>query len=448
LSFGTDKHYGITSTRNSRDFPHGLLRRIMRTLILGQQERWNSTPESQRQFIRIDQSDLFYDLRKRLADLGFNVDPLAKGRKREDIVSYIKEYCEDTLKVKRHEIGIFAADRAILLFKDVEYSVNFENIRRLMIRGADLICIEKEGIVEKLGPFVKKFGIALLHSKGFIAENGIMLAQAAKEYNANVAILSDFDAAGISLAISLQGIQRIGVDFDTIDDINNIIDEINKNPEEKAKLISKYPEVEEILNTKLTIELLQEKYNPADHWTQLLHLSNGEYRDKKDGQYWSIYNFNGEKLEHLENYRDYLNKEIGDTKLTYLEFLQEKRFELNTIRKEVGSEIFWRWLREKILKKFPIRDYNRGVFFEDYYLTPTMIQFIKGLKKYSGKILKDSVDKKREHLLNYEGLTDVYVKTDEINSDLIIDLHSKPEIFLIDKRLEQMMRDFGGLSDG
>jgi hypothetical protein len=77
-----------------------------------------------------------------------------------------------------------------------------------------------------------------------------------------------------------------------------------------------------------------------------------------------------------------------------------------------------------------------------------MIQFIKGLKKYSGKILKDSVDKKREHLLNYEGLTDVYVKTDEINSDLIIDLHSKPEIFLIDKRLEQMMRDFGGLSDG
>jgi hypothetical protein len=356
LGSNPNKSYGLPPTRKAKlDFPRGLLPRIMRELIDKQKLTWDDTPKSERQFIRIDQSDLFYDLRKNLEDMGYDVSKLVEGRKREEIVSYIKTYC-DKLGVHRHQIGIFAADRAILLFKGVEYSVNYDNIKRLMRIGADIICIEKEGIVEKLGPFVKDLGIALLHSKGFIAENAVILAQLAKEHDANVAILSDFDAAGISLAISLKGIIRIGVDFDTIDEIN------------------KFPE----LKTKLTVELLQERYNPADHWTQLKNLSKGKYRNKNDNRYHSTIT-----NDHLENYKGYLNKRIGDTDETYVEFLRTKRFELNTIRKEVGSEIFWKWLRNKILETFPTRNYNRAVFLSDYLLTPTMIRFFEGLKKYS-----------------------------------------------------------------
>ena len=52
---------------------------------------------------------------------------LIREKNEKNYYSYIKEYCEDTLEIKRHQIGIFAADRAVMAYQGETYSVSFEN---------------------------------------------------------------------------------------------------------------------------------------------------------------------------------------------------------------------------------------------------------------------------------------------------------------------------------
>ena len=131
---------------------------------------------------RMDQSDIFYPMRTMLYRKGYDVSSLDKGKKRQKLYQYIKDYCEDILNIKRHQIGIFAADRAVMAYQGQTYSVSFENCKQLARRGVDIICIEKEGIVEKLGPFTKGVGIALVQSQGFVSEYGIMLHNGSQTY--------------------------------------------------------------------------------------------------------------------------------------------------------------------------------------------------------------------------------------------------------------------------
>ena len=201
--------------------PKGLARQTMRHLI---DTRWLAVYKNPRLLTdkthRMDQSDIFYPMRTMLYRKGYDVSSLAEGKKRQKLYSYIKEYCEDTLKIKRHQIGIFAADRAVMAYQGETYSVSFENCKQLARLGVDIICIEKEGIVEKLAPFTEGVGIALVQSQGFVSEYGIMLAMEAKRKGANVMILTDFDTDGIKIAFQLEGITRIGIDFESVDQIN------------------------------------------------------------------------------------------------------------------------------------------------------------------------------------------------------------------------------------
>ena len=173
--------------------------------------------------------------------------------KRKELTRHIKEYC-DKLGIKRHDIGIFAADRAVMAFRGQSYSVSFENYKRLAQLGTDIICVEKEGIVDKLVPFTKDFGIALLQSQGILSEFGEMLAhEAAKiENGARVAILTDFDSSGIDLAFTIKDVTRLGINLDTIDEINA---QRGKKKDEKLDPLN-----------------LLENYNHNNHWISLNYL--------------------------------------------------------------------------------------------------------------------------------------------------------------------------------
>jgi hypothetical protein len=106
-----------------------------------------------------------------LSRKGYDVSTLGEEEVRGKLYSYIKEYSEK-LGIKRHGIGIFAADRAVMAYQGETYSVSFENYKRLARLGVDVICIEKEGIVEKLAPFTEGVGIVLVQSQGFVSEYG------------------------------------------------------------------------------------------------------------------------------------------------------------------------------------------------------------------------------------------------------------------------------------
>ena len=102
--------------------------------------------------------------------------------------------------LKRHELGIIAAARAQLYFRRKSIGVAFDEISKLIEIGTDLIITEKEGVVEALGPFADKYGIALLYTRGFATEYAL---EVSKQSESNIAVLTDFDVSGLLIASKL-----------------------------------------------------------------------------------------------------------------------------------------------------------------------------------------------------------------------------------------------------
>ena len=336
-------------------------------------------------------------------------------RPRERRVSRCKK-CNNQLYlgVKRHHIGIFPADRAVLAFQGELYSVSFKNYEWLAELGTDVIIIEKAGLVEKLVPFTKDFGIALLHSQGFVSEYGEWLVKVAAKKGAHVIFLTDFDNSGIEIALQMVGVTRLGVDLDTIQWLNN-----HKGDND------------ELLNIdELTESSLNKKGEPSTHYDNLKDLV--LCYEPQD------------YTEHKKKYVKYLQRIHGYE--TYLDFLKSKRIELNTIVNEVHAERFWNWLKSKLLELFPYRDYNRAITVLEYQFTgvftPTMEQFNKELESTLRHVLRDKVIENEKRLKNIEGLLDTNDELKKIKPDLLKILSSHPLIQQIDlgmKVLKEMM---------
>lgn len=362
--------------------------------------------------------------------MGYNVTDLVKIRNK--IHTYVKDYC-DSRGIKRHEIGIFTADRALLAYRGALHSVGFDQIIGLAELGTDIICIEKKNVVDRLARFTSNFGIALVQSQGFMSEYGQMLVQVAKHHGANVAILTDFDDSGVLLGYQLKGTVRFGIDPDTINEINNIISEQKQS---------------EINSINISISLLEEEYkrskeNPREiddekqnHWKQLKDLADGWYKDKDDKQHYSI---KGDS--HMENYYNYLNKEIypdGVGSESYIEYLKTRRIELDSLMTFVQTDVFWIWLRNKILQVFPKRDHNRAIDIPSFVYTTTMNEFIDKLQIFLSKKLESQRIQTRLNLKKENNLIDLNKKEKKIQNSMFSYLLIDSEILYFDTAL----RDF------
>ena len=142
--------------KNKKPLPRGLAFDVLESVIDGRIEAVKNNPDLVITN-RWDQSDCFYNTRKKLDAMGYDVSIFGDRDKRKELTRHIKDYC-DKLGIKRHDIGIFAADRAVMAFRGRLYSVSYENLEQLAQLGTDIICVEKEGIVDKLVPFT-----AMLH---------------------------------------------------------------------------------------------------------------------------------------------------------------------------------------------------------------------------------------------------------------------------------------------
>ena len=93
--------------------------------------------------------------------------------------------------------------------------------------------------------------------------------------------------------------------------------------------------------------------------------------------------------------------------ITYLDFLKDRRIELNTIENEVQPQRFWNWLKDKLIETFPNRDYNRAIDTPDYVLTNTMINSITKLKEsLTSKLEKNVIDIQRDYRNTNNGFLD------------------------------------------
>jgi hypothetical protein len=346
-----------------------------------------------------DHSDVFYQIRTWLNQHGwdtsvYNDDVSGGSKRRKDLYDKIQDVCENDCGVKRHQIGIFPADRAIMAFRGRMYTVGFSELRDLMNCGTDVIVVEKAGTVMKLVKFTSKCGIAFIQSQGFVSEYGIALAAIANgqeeiaqiytlDNNSNtyyspdhvghLGVLTDCDHSGCMIGTKIPGAVRLGIDVTTIDEIN-------------------------IANPGLGLKIgkLVEGTKKNTHWLSLLNLANNGWEWNKEKGEWimkkgklmmalsehdRVYYMNylcrkikigkdgkvkvdNDNVEHGKEF-SLIREEVDDG--SFLHYLKSNRIELNTILSAIKPQEFWNWLKWKLETLWPERNYNRAI--SSYHMT-------------------------------------------------------------------------------
>jgi hypothetical protein len=391
--------------------PRGLWRKIEHEII--DERRRSFTPTSEPWNL----SDIFYKLRTKMGQMGHNTGEITS--KRNEIHSEVKDYC-DKLGIKRHEIGIFPADRAILAFKGKFYSVGYEDIDELAENGPDIICVEKMGIIKKIMPYLDKFGVAFLQSQGFMAEYGQMLAD---NVEANVAVLTDFDSSGINLGFDLDRAYRIGIDFDTISEINQILESESKEQIDPSQLSEPYG------GGANYYDFLQYLFEERWEHEKLNNPKNKKRNLGKKPSWWNT-------LNH-QWYTRYLGRKYDGQ--SYLDIIANTRIELDSLMNAVGPKIFSTWLRNKILKTFPERDYTRAVDVPDYILTPTIDEFLLRLGKILVKMFELYRQDELMSLTHFKHLIDVKKKENKIKNQMTSSLLNSIDMLYFDSALRDFM---------
>ena len=189
-----------------------------------------------------------------------------------------------------------------------------------------MVIIEKEGIVIQISPFSNAKRIALLNTRGFLVEYASKLAKLAKEKGCNIAIVVDWDVSGLLIYLKVKKIipslKRIGVDFQTLEKLGLRIADV----EEKynANENNHYDAVRREL--KEAVEEIQLK----------------TYRSK----------------QALPEDNEYL-KEIAYL-ASHLDYLEEKRIEINSITAELNDNAkFWSFIEDEIRDAFEDRLFTR-----------------------------------------------------------------------------------------
>jgi hypothetical protein len=194
---------------------------FVRDYIQKRIEDINNNPALKTAGGRITLSDVFYDLRKPMEEAGWEPEGWnhPKRRRRQKIqVTYVKQVC-DELGITRASIGIIAGEAAHMYFRGRRHSVGIDELNTLKHKGTDILIIEKEGIAEQLRHLAANYGIALIHGRGFLTEYASELSSLANKDGGNIAILTDFDDSGITIALQMPNIPRIGIDFDTLEEL-------------------------------------------------------------------------------------------------------------------------------------------------------------------------------------------------------------------------------------
>jgi hypothetical protein len=298
----------------------------------------------------INLDDIWYELRRtKFIPDGIEITK----HTRKTVKSYVIELC-DLLGKKRKDLGILAQAYATMYFQGEVSDVDIDQLATLANNGVDILIIEKEGIVEVLKPFADIYGIALVTSHGFLTENAANLSKYVERVRGNIAILTDFDISGLLIGLTIPGIHRIGVDFETLEYFGYELDEE-------------------------TLQDFEEEYDPeASHLKAV--------------------------LEHAQSG----NLPAGYIRLLSpknLEYLSEKRIEINAVKSAVGAEKLWNFIMYKLKEAFPTRDYNRAISVETMAaITPYPLEELNDIfADWVADILEPSVKRYESNLQNYDG---------------------------------------------
>ena len=329
---------------------------------------------------------MFYYLRPILEKAGIKI---GKTTRKTIQGQYIKIICKE-LGVIRADLGIVAADRAQLYFKERWYDVGIDELETLVHFGVDVLIIEKEGVVQTLSKFADKYGIGLVNTRGFLTENVSILSKLVKRAGGNVAILTDFDISGMLIAIKApKNIPRIGVDFHTLEYFG-------------------------IGTSSSSLRELEENYKPEN--------------------------------SHLKAVDKYVEKIMENNELedpynlvSNIDYLLHKRIEIDSVTKHVGNAEFWKFIIDKLRQAFPTRNYNRAIDIPSHIIPESLEMLTNLVEKKVTKILEPHVKERKEHFENYKGFVPVREFEETIVKDFkdIVDNNNKED----DKSIAELLDD-------
>jgi hypothetical protein len=323
-------------------------RQVLFEVLQDRKDTWNSLDAAQRLKQQWTQSDVFYATRKLLIETYHYSN---EEIDRNYITGLIKEVCEDDLGVKREDIGILAADRAQLYFNGKWMDVGLQEIEQLSMYGIALVIIEKEGVAEQLRVFADEKRIALLNTRGFLTEYAEILSRKSEDEGCKVAILSDFDASGLVLAGKAPNAYRIGIDFETLQDLG------------------------------LDIKGVEEEYKPGSHLDPL---------SKYDGKMYGVYSAD------------------------WIDYITTKRVEINSVTEALkDNEKFWNWILEKLRAKFTDWDYTRAVDTPEYVKPKALESLNETIEKIGTTKLKERREQLRDKISDI-GPGFLFDKTDKL----------------------------------
>jgi hypothetical protein len=306
---------------------------------------------------RITLSTIFYHIRKLLEG---DMVPLSRSTRRTISHDYIRSVCDER-GYKRAELGIIASVRAEFYFRGEYRNVGIDSIGQLVKDGTDIVIIEKEGIVEALAPFADMCGVALMYTRGFAVEYARELSE---KTEANVVLVTDFDASGIIIAVDLPDIPRIGIDFEALEDLFDSDSVVTEDSE--------------------IVKELEEIYEQAPP-------KEGERAKKEDTHLISL----------LKSGNPYIKYFIPD-----LNSKKRRRIEIDSVLKAVGNERFWNFIIYRLDQLYRLRNYLRAIDVDkiaNNIYTPEMYEFQTLVVNMINNTLKNIKNKTKKDLENYTG---------------------------------------------
>jgi hypothetical protein len=282
---------------------------------------------------------------------------------RNGFKSMIKVVCEKH-GVTREQLGIVASPWASMYFEGSWHDISFNSLEVLAQKGTDIIFIEKRDIVQTLGQYADKWGIALVNTRGLLSDYAKDLAELASSSEANLAIFTDYDIPGLLIASKLEDAIWLGVD-------ERMLREFDMSHENKQYVVP--------------------------------------YRPKKR-------RIDQDTLDDLLEYDERFSSD-GD--IVDIDFLQHEKVEIDAVLAHVGAAKLWEYIKDMLGKEYPTRNYNRVIESVPDTLKDHYPDAIKTLNEYidnrAHEITSDESEKIESELEEVEGFIEVKEKRKEID---------------------------------
>ena len=130
----------------------------------------------------------------------YHISIIKEGTRRQ-ITAMVSEICQKLPgSPKREQLGIFASPRASLYFDGTWHDVDVRDIANLAGKGTIVLFVEKRGVADQIKHLADIYGVAIVNTTGHLSEYAKDLIPAIIKEDGYVAILTDFDCAGINIA--------------------------------------------------------------------------------------------------------------------------------------------------------------------------------------------------------------------------------------------------------